>query len=200
MRLFRLSSERSRSTAEVLDSELSLFSMIWLSRDLLSVFSSDDDGVNVEYVSSIFDTYEISSDVLAGGWDGIDISGDKWQENIFNSWLRTGRTTLTESVENNERRILFVMGEGEVIVGFNSIVGGDLWLCFSAINASKSDTRAVVGVGGVGLTKVGIRGLIFVGVVLVVHILDLFTIECVGRGRVTVPVTGRNCSGDFDKV
>jgi hypothetical protein len=57
-----------------------------------------------------------------------------------------------------------------------------------------------VGVGGVGLTKVGIRGLIFVGVVLVVHILDLFTIECVGRGRVTVPVTGRNCSGDFDKV
>jgi hypothetical protein len=44
---------------------------------LLSVFSSDDDGVNVEYVSSIFDTYEISSDTLAGGWDGIDISGDK---------------------------------------------------------------------------------------------------------------------------
>lgn len=46
------------------------------------------------------------------------VDGVKWQENVFSSWLRTGRTTLTELAQNSERRILSVMGEGAIRVGF----------------------------------------------------------------------------------
>lgn len=51
-------------------------------------------------------------------------------------------------------------------------------ICFSAINASRSETRA------------GVDGMLF----------DLLTMGCAGRERVTDRVTDRNGSGDFERM
>lgn len=67
--------------------------------------------------------------------------------------------------------------------------------CCSAINASRSETRAVDGGNGGGGALVDVRNLTFVVVVVG---LILFTSEYPGRGRVTVPLTDRNGSGDFE--
>ncbi len=167
----------------------------------MSVFCSDDIGVNVESVSPAFVGCISLDTVVVVGNAGV-VSVVKWQENSFNSWLRTGRTTLTESVENNERRILFTNGGGgeEIMVDFNSTWLGDflLLVCFSAINASRSETRGVDDDDDVGwITVAGVLVLILL---FIVAVFDWLTIVCAGRGRVIAPVTTRNCSGDFDNV
>ena len=182
----RLSSEISRVTANVFDNPSSLISGMGSSRLTWSVLHS----VSREWV-------ETSSEMTL--CDGLSVV--RWQEKIFSSWLRTGRTCFTALVENNERRIVSVTGDGEMIEGFvdvlESTARGD-WAvgCFLAIRVSRSETRAVVGC--CPITVVGV--LMGLAVVFAEPMRDLFTNVWAGRGRFTVPVTGRRGSGDFESV
>lgn len=182
----RLSSESSRVTADVFDNPSSLISGMGSSRLARSVWHS----VSVE-------RDETSSEMTL--CDALSVV--RWQEKIFNSWLRTGRTCFTALVENNERRIVSVTGDGEMIEVFvdvlESTARGDCAVgCFLAIRASRSETRAVVGC--CTITVVGV--LMGLAVVFAVPMRDLFTNVWAGRGRFTVPVTGRRGSGDFESV
>ena len=146
----------------------------------------------------MFDSDEISSEMGIS----VDESDVKWQEKSFSSWLRTGRTTLTASVENREHRILLAKGDGvmceDLVDGVDDFSGGVLvFMRFSAMRASRSDTRAVDDGCRANADVPALVGLL---VELMAVALTLFTTVWPGRGRATDPVTERSGSGDLEKA
>jgi hypothetical protein len=65
-----------------------------------------------------------------------------WEENIINSSLRTGRTSLTVSGKNNERWISSMIGAGEMIFEFVLFCSVIWALTFE----TRTDGRATVGI------------------------------------------------------